>query len=138
MISGVPLAGPVSLGTLGSLSHTSTLQHTGALPQVNGGDRLYRYSTEFSDPVFPPKVLVVTHLKCSSPTKFFSFVLCIFNRLFSGRSEQWIRAVCRLHERLHSSSAGERSRDDCDKYPAQFKIIFRAYWGRSPIFGCLW
>lgn len=55
-IPGVPLAGPVSLGTLGSLSHTSTLQHTGALPQVNGGDRLYRYSAEFSDPVFPPKV----------------------------------------------------------------------------------
>ncbi|KAK6623398.1 hypothetical protein RUM43_009250 [Polyplax serrata] len=52
---GVPLAGPVSLGTLGSLSHTSTLQHTGALPQVNGGDRLFRYSAEFADPVFPPK-----------------------------------------------------------------------------------
>ncbi|KAL0273423.1 UNVERIFIED_CONTAM: hypothetical protein PYX00_006087 [Menopon gallinae] len=52
---GVPLAGPVPIGTLGSLSHTSTLPHTGSIPQANGGDRLYRYSAEFSDPVFPPK-----------------------------------------------------------------------------------
>lgn len=51
----MPLAGPVPLGTLGSISHTSTLPHTGSIPQANGGDRLYRYSAEFNDPVFPPK-----------------------------------------------------------------------------------
>lgn len=34
---GVPLAGPVPL-------------------PVNGGEHIYRYSAEFSDPAFPPKV----------------------------------------------------------------------------------
>lgn len=34
---GVPLAGPVPM-------------------PVNGGDHIYRYSAEFTEPVFPPKV----------------------------------------------------------------------------------
>jgi hypothetical protein len=34
---GVPLAGPVPM-------------------PVNGGEHIYRYSAEFTDPVFPPKV----------------------------------------------------------------------------------
>lgn len=55
-VAGVPLAGPVALGTLGSISQTSTLPHSGTIPQANGGDRLFRYSAEFNDPVFPPKV----------------------------------------------------------------------------------
>ena len=41
---GVPLAGPVPM-------------------PVNGGDHIYRYSAEFTEPVFPPKVstrLIIT------------------------------------------------------------------------------
>ena len=47
---GVPLAGPVTLPNV-----------TGALGAPNGGPpdhRLYRYSAEFAEPVFPPKVSI--------------------------------------------------------------------------------
>lgn len=73
---GVPLAGPVNVP----------------------GQDVYRYSADYSDPTFPPKVIEKSILLHS----FFNLVCANF--LPGWTKQQWLRPLCGLLQRLQSAN----------------------------------